>query len=98
MLVARTLEGLAAWVLFNESVAPELTPAWPVHICFLSYFVVNSALSLRYRSGDTAPGLVVIDLANNLGTMLLAAGLTGGVLSPVVLIFLLKLAGYLLVF
>ncbi len=98
MLVARALEGMAAWVLFNESVAPDLSTAWPMHLCFLSYFIVNAALCLRYRANDTRPGIIIIDLANNLGTMTLAAGFTGGMLSPVILLCLIKLAGYLLVF
>jgi PAS domain S-box-containing protein len=98
MLAARALEGLAAWVLYNESVEPSYSTAWPIHLCFLSYFIVNAALCLRYRAADTRPAIIVIDLANNLGTMALAAGLTGGMLSPVVLICLIKIAGYLLVF
>jgi PAS domain S-box-containing protein len=98
LFVARAVEGLAAWVLFNESGQPDLTAVWPVHLCFLSYFVVNAALCLYFRRGDARRILLIIDLANNLGTMLLAAALTGGVLSPVVLICLLKIAGYLLVF
>ncbi len=98
MFIARVLEGLAAWVLFNESGQPDWSMWWPIHLAFLVYFAVNGGLCLYYRAGDTRPVLIIFDLANNLGTMTLAAALTGGVVSPVVLIFLLKICGYLLVF
>jgi len=98
IFVSRLLSGLAAWLLFNESAQPELAAAWPVHLCFLLHFIVNGALCLRYRAGDTRPFLVAVDLTNNLGIMTLAAALTGGVLSPVVLICLVKLTAYLLIF
>jgi PAS domain S-box-containing protein len=98
LFAARVVEGLAAWVLFNEAVQPDVATAWPAHLCFLAYFVVNAALCLSFRRGSTERILLVIDLATNLGTMLLAAALTGGVLSPVVLILLLNVAAYVLVF
>ena len=98
MLVFRVLEGLAAWVLFNEAFLPAAPDAWPVHFIFLVYFVLNSFFCLRYRAGQITTALVLADTVLNLGTMTLAAGCTGGVNSPVVLLSLLKVAGYALVF
>ena len=98
MLVFRVLEGLAAWVLFNELFLPAAPDAWPIHFIFLLYLVLNSFFCLRYRAGQITTALVLVDTVLNLGTMTLAAGCTGGVNSPVVLLSLLKVAGYALVF
>ena len=98
VLVFRIVEGLAAWVLFNEVFLPAAPDAWPIHFVFLAYFVVNSFFCLRYRAGRITTALVLVDVVINLGTMTLAAGCTGGVTSPVVLISLFKIAGYGFVF
>jgi PAS domain S-box-containing protein len=98
VLVFRVIEGLAAWLLFNEVFLPAVPDAWPIHFVFIGYFAVNSFFCLRYRAGRISAGLVSVDIAINLGTMTLAAGCTGGVTSPVVLISLLKIAAYGFVF
>jgi PAS domain S-box-containing protein len=98
MLVLRVLEGVAAWVLFNQVFLPVVTDTWPVPVLIAVYFVVNSILCLRYRSGRISSTVVVADAAVNLCTMTLVAGWTGGVASPVVLVTLFKIAGYAFVF
>jgi len=94
LLIFRIMEGLVAWVLFNEVFLPAAPDAWPIHFVFLAYFVVNSFFCLRYRAGQITAAMVSVDMVINLGTMTLAAGCTGGVTSPVVLISLFKIAGY----
>jgi len=98
MLVGRTLEGLGAWLLFNEAFLPSFDIAWPVHVLFITYFAANTLLGLGYRSGKVTTAGVLLDVCVNLGTMTVAAGVTGGMMSPVVLLCLIKVAGYLLVF
>ena len=98
IFVFRVVEGLAAWVLFNEVFMPGIASAWPVHAAFLVYLAANSMLCLYYRSGRITPIIVVADELINLGTMALVTGCTGGVASPVVLISLFKIAGYALIF
>ena len=98
VLVFRIMEGLAAWVLYNEVYLPTAPDAWPIHFIFVAYFVVNSFFCLRYHAGRVTTALVSLDVLINLGTMTLAAGCTGGVTSPVVLISLFKIAGYGFVF
>ena len=44
LLVLRVVEGLAAWVLFNEVFLPVLPGAWPYHFFLLLYFIANSIL------------------------------------------------------
>ncbi len=98
VLVFRVLEGLAAWVLFNQVFLPAQPGAWPIHFIFLGYFVVNCLFCLRYRAGDIRSAVVMLDVCINLSTMALISACTGGVTSPVVLISLLKIAAYAFVF
>src|SRR5262245_44029010 len=98
MLVLRVLEGLAVWVLFNQVFLQEVSDAWAIHMLIVVYFLVNSVLCFRYRSGQFRSAAVVLDAAVNLCTMTLFAGWTGGVASPVVLVSLFKIAGYAFVF
>ena len=97
-LVFRVVEGLAAWLLFNVVFLPVAPDAWPIHLVVIGYLVGNLLLGLRYRSGEVTPQLVLGDLLLNVGTMTLLAGFTGGVLSPVVMLILFKIAGYAFVF
>lgn len=98
MLVLRVLEGLAAWLLFNQVFLPAVPAAWPNHLFFALYFLANALLCLRYRARRITPAIVVADVVSNLGIMALLAGCTGGIDSPVVLICLVKIAGYGLVY
>jgi PAS domain S-box-containing protein len=98
VLVFRIMEGLAAWVLYNEVYLPTAPDAWPIHFVFLAYFVVNFLFCLRYHAGQVTTALVSADVVINLATMALAAAGTGGVTSPVVLISLFKIAAYGFVF
>jgi PAS domain S-box-containing protein len=94
MLAFRVLDGLAVWVLFNEAFLAEFTMPWVIHGVFLAYFAANSFFCLRYRARRASGATVLADLAINLGTMTFLAGWTGGVNSPVVLVCLIKVAGY----
>ncbi len=98
VLVFRVLEGLAAWLLFNELFLPAAPDVWPLHLVFVAYFLINSALCLRYRYGQITNLMVFLDVAINLGTVTLVARYTGGLASPLVLISLFKVAAYALVF
>jgi PAS domain S-box-containing protein len=98
ILVFRVLEGLAAWILFSELFLSGVSNGWPVQCMLISYFAANVTLWLCYRAGRITTAIVLADAVINLGTMILAAGYTGGLASPVVLIVLLKIAGYAFVF
>lgn len=97
-LAFRILEGAAAWAL-----CATITPAVPdligtVAVAFGLYLVANVFLALRYRANRIPGSFVLIDVVVNLSTMVLATALTGGVASPLVLVGMMKLAGYGLVF
>jgi len=98
VLIARVLDGLAAWILYNEAFLPAAADAWPVHLLFVVYLAANSFFGLRYRAGRFTRAIVIADLTINLGTMIVVAACTGGILSPLVLVCLIKIAGYGFVF
>lgn len=94
----RILEGLGAWVLFNEVFLEVTLNDWPIHLLFIVYFAINSIFYLRYRSGRISSRLVIADIIFNLTTMTILTGYSGGLASPVALIILFKIAGYAFVF
>jgi PAS domain S-box-containing protein len=94
MLVFRLLDGLAVWVLFNQAFLPDFSLPWAVHGLLFSYFTANSFFCLRYRARRITDALVLADLVTNLGTMTLLSAWTGGISSSVVLVLLIKIAGY----
>ena len=98
MLAFRLLDGLAVWVLFNEGFLVDFSFPWAIHGLFFGYFVANSFFYLRYRARRISRLTVVVDLLVNLGTMTFLSGVTGGVNSPVVLVCLIKVAGYGMVY
>ncbi len=100
LLVLRVVEGLAAWVLFNEVFLVH-TPVgypWLVHGAFLVYFVVNLIVTIDYRAGRLPVGRVCLDVVSNLAPLVLVIAASGGLSSPAILIFLLKVFSYAFVF
>lgn len=98
VLVLRVLEGLAAWVLFIHADSRASFDSWPVHVIFIAYFLANGSLALRYREGRMHPGYLALDVCVNISTMTVAAVATGGIGSPIVLLAMMKIAGYGLLF
>ncbi|MFQ5667191.1 MAG: ATP-binding protein [Candidatus Binatia bacterium] len=98
LLALRVLEGVAAWVLFNQIFFAEASNPPAVDGLVVVYFLANAFFCLQYRAGQISRALVLTDLGVNVGTMTLLAGFTGGVNSPVVLICLIKIAGYGFIF
>ncbi len=94
MLAFRLLDGLAVWILFNEAFLVDFSMPWVIHGLFLGYFAANSVFCLRYRARRMSGPIILADLAVNLGTMTFLSAWTGGVNSPVVLVCLIKVAGY----
>jgi signal transduction histidine kinase/ActR/RegA family two-component response regulator len=98
LFVFRVFEGIAAWVLFNGAVDGSLPTWWPIHLLFVAYFGVNGFLALQYRERRSANSLILTDVGLNTATMAVAAGFTGGLSSPVVLVCLMKVVAYGLIF
>ncbi len=99
LLVIRVVEGLAAWLLFNEfflGTAP--VPWWAVPTAFVAYLTANLVVALRYRAGRVSTGLVLGDVVANLAPLAVPLAASGGLGSPLLLFFPLKTITYFLVF
>src|SRR5258705_13797845 len=68
LLIVRVLEGLTAWVFFNEyfSLAPV---RWLVQGAFVGYLVLNLGVALRYRRGAVSWPVLGADIAINVATL-----------------------------
>jgi two-component system cell cycle sensor histidine kinase/response regulator CckA len=100
LLVLRVVEGLGAWLLFNEVFATHAlwSYSWLVHTGFFLYFASNLGISLQYHAGRASVRLLLLDVLGNLLPFFVAIGFTGGIASPLVWLVLLKLCGYAFVF
>lgn len=99
LLVIRVLQGLTAWVFFNEyfSIAP-VRGFWLVQCAFIASLVLNLLLALSYRRGVTSIWLVVADVAINLLCFGVPIAASGGRASPLLLLLPLQSVQYALVF
>ncbi|HUI26606.1 MAG TPA: ATP-binding protein [Candidatus Kryptonia bacterium] len=100
LLILRVVEGLAAWVLFNEVFLAHVRHPYPwlVHVAFLLYFAVNLFVALRYHAGEVSLPLVALDLLGNLLPLSLVIAASGGIASPILLLLLLKMFAYAFIF
>jgi PAS domain S-box-containing protein len=98
MLFIRIVEGLAAWILYNEVYLADSEAPWLVPTALVSYLLLNLALAYRYRTGDVRLAWVAVDLIGNLLPIAVLVHLTGGVASPLVMVFVIKMGGFAFVY
>lgn len=98
MLFMRIVEGMAAWLLYNEAYITDDIDPWVVTGGLTLYLVANLAIAYRYRAGDVRLAWVGIDLVANLIPIGIVVHLTGGLASPLLMIFVLKMGGYTFVY
>ncbi|HVN84055.1 MAG TPA: ATP-binding protein [Candidatus Binatia bacterium] len=100
LLIVRVVEGLAAWLLFNEVFLAHARHPYPwlVHAGFVLYFVVNLLVALRYHAGRVLVRFLAVDLVGNLTPLALVIAASGGLASPIVLLLVLKMFAYAFVF
>jgi PAS domain S-box-containing protein len=99
LLVVRVLQGLVAWVFFNESFSiPAVRGFWLVQAAFVAYLLLNLLFALQYRSGRVSSPLLLADIAINILTIALPVAASGGHSSPLLLLAPLQVVPYALVF
>lgn len=98
MLVARLIEGLGAWLILEFFYAGVTGHPWLIRLNFLLYTVANVLLVIPQRRGAITPSLVWIDLTANLLPMAAAAHWSGGLYSPLLAIFVIKIGNYGLIY
>ncbi len=94
----RVVLGVAAWVYYNEYIQPDLLLALPIHLLFVAYLGGNSVICLKFRGGAISRSLLRLDFLLNIGTATLITAITGGLRSPMGVIVLVKIVGYVLVY
>lgn len=99
LLIIRVLEGLAAWLLFNEFFLPTAPVTWwAVPAAFIVYFTLNLFVTLSYRAGRASSPLFVIDVLANVVPFALPLAASGGLASPLLLLLPVTAITYVTVF
>jgi len=98
LLFFRLVEGVACWAILSRFYLRADDPTWPLHLNFLVYAAGNLALSFVHRRGALSPAWGWFDVAVNVLPMTLAAHWSGGIYSPFVPLFVLKIAVYTVVY
>ncbi|HVN87351.1 MAG TPA: sensor histidine kinase [Candidatus Binatia bacterium] len=98
ILIVRLLEGCACWAIVYAFYGGLTVSLWTVHTTFAIYTLANLLLFFHYRRETLSSGRVWADITANVLPMTLAAHWTGGVYSPLVPTFVLKIVSYGLIF
>jgi PAS domain S-box-containing protein len=99
LLIVRVLEGLTAWVFFNEFFTIKPVRGFLlVQAAFVVYLLLNLLVALRYRLGHVSGALLGFDIVANVLTLSLPIAASGGLSSPLLLLLPLQAILYVLVF
>src|SRR5262249_51324781 len=98
ILVTRLLEGAGCWVILYCFFRSITVAAWAVDAVFAAYTVANILLYFPQRRESMTPGLVWIDIAANLLPLAAAAHWSGGLYSPLMAAFVIKIGTYGMIF
>ncbi len=98
LLIVRVVEGLGAWLFFNEFFLAIAPIPWVVQASFIAYFVLNLRLSQHYGRGRNSLPLLVSDVLINVFFLAIPVAASGGLASPLLLVFAFKSVHYLMVF
>ncbi len=98
LLIVRVVEGLAAWLFFNEFFLAITPIPWIVQLSFVAYFIANLQLSQLYRRGRRSLPLLMADILVNVFCLALPVAASGGLASPLLLVFPFKSVHYGMVF
>lgn len=98
VLTVRLLEGSACWAIVYGYYSGLSVSASAVHVTFALYLAANLALFARHRQEAMSQSWVWFDIAANVLPMAAAAHWTGGIYSPLLPTFVLKIASYGLIY
>ena len=99
LLIVRVLEGLIAWVFFNDYFAIDAVRGFLiVQGAFVANLLLNLLFALRYRQGRASGLLLATDIAVNMLTLGVPIAASGGVFSPLLVLLPLQILLYVLVF
>ncbi len=98
LLIVRVVEGLAAWLFFNEFFLQVTPIPWVVQVSFAAYLILNLRLSQHYSKGQNSRLLLFADILVNVFLLALPVAASGGLASPLLLVFPFKSIHYGMVF
>ncbi|MCX8072682.1 MAG: sensor histidine kinase [Candidatus Binatia bacterium] len=98
MLGARTIEGLIVLGILEFFYADAIQQLVLSRFLFAVYFLVNLILVIPQRKRAMTPALAWLDLIGNLAPMAAAAHWSGGIYSPILPVFVLKIGNYGLIY
>jgi signal transduction histidine kinase len=98
ILLLRLTEGLGCWVILYWFFRDVTVSGWVVDLVFAAYLAANVLLYFPQRREAMTPTLVWLDLAVNLLTMAAAANWSGGLYSPLMAGFVIKIGTYGMIF
>ncbi len=98
LLYVRVVEGLAAWLLFNEFFFADEPASLVVFGAFVAHLLLNLLVALRYRRARISTALLGVDVTSNVLTLGPPVVASGGLASPLLLLFPLKCIQYAVVF
>lgn len=98
MLGARLIEGLGAWLILEWFYSGVTAHPWLIRLNFLLYGIANALLVVPQRQKQMTPRLVWADIVANLLPMATAAHWSGGLYSPLLAIFVIKVGNYGLIY
>lgn len=98
MLAARLVEGWACWAILEIFYGGVTVDPWLIRINFLAYTVANCVLLIPQRRQAMSSPVVWIDIIVNLLPMAIAAHWSGGIYSPILAVFVIKIGNYGLIY
>ncbi len=98
MFLVRIAEALFAWGILEFFYAAAVPHLWLTRLVFGLYLLVNALLVIPQRRRAMTPLLVWVDVIANLAPMAVATHWSGGLSSPLLPIFVIKIGNYGLVY
>ncbi len=98
VLLVRLVEGAASWSILAWFFGAVIHPLWMVHVTFSAYAIANLGLYVLHRRQALTQSVVWLDIAVNLLPMALALQWSGGLYSPLLPVFVIKICSYGLIY
>lgn len=98
VLLVRLVEGAACWTILTWFFREVISSPWTLHLTFIAYACANLGLFALHRRAALTQALVWVDIAVNLLPMALALHWSGGVYSPLLPVFVIKIGSYGLIY
>jgi len=98
ILAVRLIEGAICWLVLYWFFRDVTVPHWAVDLNFAAYALANVILFVAHRRQALTPGLVWLDIIANMLPIATAAQWSGGIYSPLLPVFVMKVGSYGLIY